>query len=275
MSARLGLFVSLLFLAPGAVVGCGEAFSTGSGGAGASGTSTASSGTTSSATGTGGDTSVAATSGPGTSSTGPGGGEGGMAPCGGALDQDDDGDGVNEGQGDCDDCHADIGPGSMELPGNEVDEDCDSSLEVALLPCDTGLSLASQDPMDAAKAIGLCKPATEGWGLVSAEWLLPDGNPWDEVGSALYAAYHLGHGIVPDFGPMMHVQEGKNLLALSTGTARRPLDAGYIAPTGAGKGYSTGTPPGYPKGWPSCPGIIGGTANVSPSRGTGDPGSSR
>lgn len=184
-----------------------------------------------------------------------------MAPCAGALDQDDDGDGVSEDQGDCDDCRADIGPASMELPGDEVDDNCDNSLDVNLMSCDTGLTTASQDPMEAAKAIGLCKPATEGWGLVNAKWVLPDGAPWDLVGAPLYGAYHVGHGLLPDFGSMMHTQEGQRLLALSTGTARRPLDAGYIPPTGAGKGYATGTPPGYPKAWPSCPGIVGGSAN--------------
>jgi len=52
----------------------------------------------------------------------------------------------------------------------------------------------------------------------------------------------------------MHVQEGQRLLALSSGSARRSLDVGYVPPAGFSKGYEHGTPSGYPKGWPSCPG---------------------
>lgn len=105
--------------------------------------------------------------------------------------------------------------------------------------CDSGLTLASNDAADAAKAMGICT------GLSSAGWELPDGttNSTSPVASISgNANFHLGHGILSGFGTNVSTREGLNLLAISTGTARRPIDPGYVAPTGVGqsKGFQNG-----------------------------------
>ncbi len=50
--------------------------------------------------------------------------------CDGDVDEgtenfDDDGDGYSETQGDCDDANPEIHPGAVEVPGNQIDDDCD------------------------------------------------------------------------------------------------------------------------------------------------------
>jgi len=111
------------------------------------------------------------------------------------------------------------------------------------VPCDPGLVLDDGDPLDAARAIGLCD------GVVSAAWMLPDGTP-GTAGSA----FDLGHGILPGFGPNVAPREGDRLLALSSGTARTPADPGYGA--SFDRGYAGAAPPGYPKELPACPGVV-------------------
>ena len=49
------------------------------------------------------------------------------------------------------------------------------------------------------------------------------------------------------------------MLALSTGTARRPTDPGYIAVSGFNKGITDAFPAGFPKAIPACPGVKTGT----------------
>jgi len=53
-------------------------------------------------------------------------------------------------------------------------------------------------------------------------------------------------------------KQGARLLALSSGTARQPTDPGYQDVGGFDKGYTTGSPPPYPKNTPACPGVITG-----------------
>ena len=45
----------------------------------------------------------------------------------GTLDYDDDGDGLSENQGDCDDNNDQVGPHTEEVTGNGIDDDCDPS----------------------------------------------------------------------------------------------------------------------------------------------------
>jgi hypothetical protein len=94
------------------------------------------------------------------------GGAGGNAGCvAGTADDDFDKDGYTEKQGDCNDCDKGVNPDAVEViaePENgmtppSVDEDCDGEKDNVLLPCDEGLVINSADPMDAVKAIGLCK----------------------------------------------------------------------------------------------------------------------
>jgi hypothetical protein len=113
--------------------------------------------------------------------------------------------------------------------------------------CDKDLILNPADPLDYAKAIGMCK------GVLSAEWLKPDRtnvpNP-------------LGRGILSGFGSNVNPQEGAKLLAISTGTARDKDDPGYMSPDlGYDAGYTSGVPLGFPKERPSCPAVVHGVAH--------------
>jgi len=112
-------------------------------------------------------------------------------------------------------------------------------------PCDAGLALAAPNPLDAAKALGICD------GLVSAAWVYPDGSA-DTTGGG---GFHLGHGLSPAFGANNAVREGQTLVVLSTGTARTPSQSGYSAELD--KGYGHAIPAGFPHGDPSCPAVNG------------------
>jgi len=69
---------------------------------------------------------------------------------------DADGDGYSPAQGDCDDTTPLVGPNSVEVNGNGIDDDCNGQIDDAA-PCDTGV--AGQKTADAlAKAIGFCWP---------------------------------------------------------------------------------------------------------------------
>jgi hypothetical protein len=162
----------------------------------------------------------------------------------------------NAGWGDCnmdliDGCETELiedqrcGACDMGCTSTCVDGACET--------CDAGLAMASMDPFDAAKAMGICG------GLVDARWALPDGEPPPdgEAGDN----FHLGHGILPGFGQNVAPRQGTSFLALSSGTARRPSDPGYRDVRGFSKGYTSGHPDGFPKESPSCPGVTTGTPN--------------
>jgi hypothetical protein len=110
--------------------------------------------------------------------------------------------------------------------------------------------VASTDPMDAAKAIGLCKF------VKAASWSLADGTP-PPVDAAKLANFHLGHGIMPEFGPNNKAQEGVSLLVISSGTARGKGDPESKYRTFE-KGYPSNAPMGFPKASPACPNVITG-----------------
>jgi hypothetical protein len=78
--------------------------------------------------------------------------------CNSLIDEpflDGDGDGASPAQGDCDDTIFEIGPGAIEFQGNNVDDDCDGTIDEALVPCDGG-NLDANNPFDFAKALGFC-----------------------------------------------------------------------------------------------------------------------
>ena len=172
---------------------------------------------------------------------------------------DSDGDGFTGAQGDCNDCSPVINPGAQDFPGNNVDEDCDGIADNVTAACDASLNVASNAPLDAAKALGLCKMSkNKSWGVVSAQYVAADGQPLDN-----FDPQGLGHGLLKGFGPNVHPQEGKALLALSSGTARQPNDPGYQSVNGYDKGYVTGAPTGYPKMSPACPMVMTGEPHDS------------
>lgn len=119
-------------------------------------------------------------------------------------------------------------------------------------PCDSGVAIDTDDPFEAAAAMGLCTRATEddAWGLVDARWTMADGSAATSVD-----AYHLGHGVLRSFGDEVSPREGDRLLVLSSGTARQPGDPDYFTPEGFDKLYTSPSPAGYPKESPACPGV--------------------
>lgn len=219
------------------LLACSSASSAG-GGAGAAGQG-----------GTGGDDAT----GTGASSGGAlvvGGTSGGGAPCNsGQLDADGDG---YAAPADCDDCKVSVNPAAFDVAGNGVDEDCSGIPDDTPATCDGAIAeLDDDDAMNAARAIGLCR-ISDGttWGVLEAKYVKADGAP-------LLAG--IGHGLLDDFGPAVKVREGARLLALSSGSARRPVDAGFESPSGSihkdtqGFPEESAMPPGFPYDPPACP----------------------
>lgn len=214
----------------------------------------------------GGDGGAGAQGGSGGAQGGNGGGQTttttGGGGCQSGPNDDADGDGFTPAQGDCNDCAAGVNPNAVEaptLPGQAAtDEDCDGQIDEAPMACDGGLLLDDPSATSAAWAVDLCK-ASSGpgdWGLVSAAWVLSDGTPAMNT-----PEYNLGHGILGDFGPNLDVRFGQSMLALSSGTARRPSDPGYA--DNYAKNIQSGQPAGFPKESPACPGVTTGQANDS------------
>ncbi|WP_437810422.1 hypothetical protein [Sorangium sp. So ce1078] len=202
-----------------------------------------------------------------TSTTGSGGsGAAGGADCGGLPDDDADADGFTELLGDCDDCNALVNPGALELAtvGGEggaapepVDDDCNGIPDDVPVPCDDGIPLDDEDPLNAAKAVELCKMSKGpgDWGVVSAAWVMVDGSPPPEAEEPR-ANFHLGHGILPRFGPNVPPKAGARLLALSSGTARQQNDEGFESPMGFDKKYEGEFPEGFPKDPRDCGDLV-------------------
>jgi hypothetical protein len=141
-----------------------------------------------------------------------------------------DGDGWLASEGDCCDkpglCGAEpakVNPGALEVVGNGIDDNCNGKTDLFdtedTLPCDNALSSNSSDPLDLARAIGVCKTTEENpmdkkqktWGLISAEILRADGSPLQD---------HRAHSIRPSFGNVSPgTLEGSSILVLSSGIA--------------------------------------------------------
>jgi hypothetical protein len=179
--------------------------------------------------------------------------------CDTTADADTDGDGITLAEGDCNDCDANVGPGAIEvIPADDgsgggggggeyvpVDEDCDGEADNVAPPCDGTLDMIGTDPYDGARAIELCKVATNDveWGLLNAQWVRANGVP---------ATVNAQMGILPDFGPNVLPRSGARMLGISSGTARDIADPGFVAHSWSANGPGT-APPGYPQDVPGCP----------------------
>ena len=187
----------------------------------------------------------------------------GISNCQSGPDEDFDQDGYTVNEGDCNDCDPNANPGAFDVVGGVdggagVDEDCDGEIDNEPMDCDQGFEIDDSDAMNAARSLGLCRVADANatgkektWGVLSAKYVLAGGEP---------GMNPMSHGLLPRFGAA-GVQQGLSMLALSSGTARAPNQAGFLSPDGAEMGTSGYPPAGYPKESPSCPGVITGDCN--------------
>ncbi|MBK7584040.1 MAG: putative metal-binding motif-containing protein [Myxococcales bacterium] len=159
---------------------------------------------------------------------------------------DADGDCFGEADGDCDDKDPNVNPGAVDYAGNGVDEDCSGTAD-DFAPCDsTVTSVADPDPLNGARALGVCQTATlqdKKWGVIQAKWVMADGKTGMNDKS---------HGLLPSFGTNVLPREGSRVLALSSGTAREAGDADYQPVSGASMGTKGQAPPGFPIDSPTC-----------------------
>jgi hypothetical protein len=155
--------------------------------------------------------------------------------CNGMVDEKIDGDG--DGWATCDESGASldccdahecgtpttVNPGAYDMTGDNVDNDCDGTIDNELGFCDQGLPSASSTATDYAKAIDLCQTATltdKKWGLIEAKLTLADGNGVPDVNS---------RSIRPKFGNKVMPQGGTSLVLISSGgaAARGDTDPPY------------------------------------------------
>lgn len=184
-------------------------------------------------------------------------------PCMGGPDDDIDLDGFSPNTGDCNDCDPGHSPNNLDFDGNGLDDDCDGAIDQGLDPCDQMLAIDEEDAMIAASAIELCKVSSgpNDWGVVSAAWVLADGMP-PPFNPDQLADFHLGHGLLDNFGSVIVPRAGARMLGLSNENARDAADPDYEAPAnGGGKGYTSAFPDGGPKPSVRC----GGTVSGAPS----------
>ncbi len=179
--------------------------------------------------------------------------------------KDNDGDGYLF-KDDCNDGNPEVNPGAYDVPGDGVDNDCNGKVDDAE-DCDTAVDLnhyKSTNGLEFARALGICRTATpfaEGkektWGLMSAELVRADGSP-------LSTASRVQHGILKKFGPLAP-RAGKNMVVLSSGTARTPDYPDFMPPrTDSFTSGSKVTPPaGHPKNVSGCPSPLTSGANDS------------
>jgi len=173
-------------------------------------------------------------------------------------DVDDDMDGFTDNEGDCNDCDPNTNPGAVEVATPTMgmggaapapaDENCDGTVDEPFMTCDAGIDIADGDPMNGAKAVGLCKTTTAndpGWGVLNAQWVRADGSP---------STVNPGIGILSDFGTNVLPRRGDRMLGLSSGYARDAGDAGNCGGKSCSQNGS-GTPPaGFPQDVPGCSG---------------------
>jgi hypothetical protein len=171
-------------------------------------------------------------------------------------EQDADEDGFSRAAGDCDDCEPARGPGALDLPGNDLDEDCDGEDAASVPPaCDGSLKPGSSEADQAAAALGMCTVKTRASslpGLIEANW------------SRLKGGTKLGDSRqvwLPEKFGTITAREGRRLLVLSTGVARDARDKDYTPDCDAlgatrmsnGEWSNSSEPPrGYPRDGSRC-----------------------
>lgn len=203
--------------------------------------------------------------------------KGSCAFCDGSK-EDCDGDGWLVAEGDCCDapgpCPAPelVNPGAIEIVGNGVDDNCNGATDLFdipdTVPCDGGLAPGSGNPVDYAKALGICRQTVENpaskkdetWGLIEAKILRADGSPLSDPRA---------RSIRTAFGAVSPAStEGQAVVVLSTGIAAdgKQQDPGPNGGAPAGMNVSTAHEP------PSAVDITaGGAHSVKDWYGTANP----
>jgi hypothetical protein len=160
----------------------------------------------------------------------------GRQVCSSGPDDDQDHDGYTVAQGDCNDCDAHVNPGAIDVPGNNVDEDCSGRADDEPMACEGS---TDADALTGAYALGLCRTTTAAartWGVLAARWVFPDGSTASLTplqmgtlfgqgtcvsggGGAGAPPHPRSHSVLASFG---HVtpRDGQTLLALSSGVAQ-------------------------------------------------------
>lgn len=194
--------------------------------------------------------------------------------CNGVRDDslDQDGDGYTVCDGDCCDgiaCpnNVNINPGSFDVPGNSVDDDCDGTADGTPASCDT-VAVNSLSGLDAARAMGLCQmttPQTRGWGVLSGVYTRVGGANSGLVNSS-------AHAVRPSFGTANVALEGSRLLVLSTGKAAVASDSSGDPSQSTNHSLTSVLPADWlaahggviPTGSVSCPPINNGSTAYDP-----------
>ncbi len=197
---------------------------------------------------------AASTGGGSSGSVSPGATPAGLPPCDATAIEDRDQDGFTLMAGDCYDCDARVNPGAFDVPENGIDDDCSGAdAQGKIEACDAGLALSSFDPKDGARAMGLCvfaRPQDNVWGVLSAAYVSADGSR----PLSMSDGEHEHVGLVPSFGPEAP-RAGSSMLALSSGIARAPGQAGFDIDRQCGAYYTSGLdgwPMRYPRKSPAC-----------------------
>ncbi len=161
-----------------------------------------------------------------------------------------DGDGWTGAEGDlcdkpgpgCGDFPELVNPGALEIMGNGIDDNLNGLIDEADLldlgECDWTLPSNSQNPIDYARALGICRDTEENptrpqdrtWGLISAHLVRADGSP---------LSFSAAKSIRSGFGKGVKPQEGGKLVVLSTGVAADSIQTMPGPNQGPGSNVST------------------------------------
>lgn len=173
----------------------------------------------------------------------PGGEMPGECPFRGPEDRDGDG---FAGTVDCNDCVPQINPGAYDFPGNGIDEDCSGADDPVCN--DRDLPVGDATPMEAVRAMGLCRVADrDSWGVIDARFTTADGTGTPASRFQMAVLDELGR-----FSPV----RGSRMVSISSGYARPPSAAGESECRNYGG--AGGFPPGFPLEAPACPGVPSG-----------------
>ncbi len=138
-----------------------------------------------------------------------------------------------------------VNPGALEVVGNGIDDNCNGKTDLFdaedTVACDAGLSSSSQNAVEYAKALGICRQTEEQplqlkdktWGLIEAKILRADGSPLEDFNAI---------SIRSGFGSIMPpTTEGQSVMVLSSGIASDAVQTMPGPNGGAPAGFNVST----------------------------------